>query len=110
LRVTLGKSEQAYGDLLVPVVLGKLSKDNKENLARGSRSREWTFSQLMLAILREIEILETGISNSQKSPITAVFLVDSKPPQDRKSHDKRPQPCVFYKGSHTANQCTTTDH
>jgi len=76
---TLGKSEQVYGNLLVPVILGKLSKDIKENLTRGSISREWTFSQLMSAILREIEILETGINNSQKFPITAAFLVDSKP-------------------------------
>ena len=48
--------------------------------------------------------------NSQKSPITAAFLVDPKPPRDNKPHDKRPQSCVFCKGRHTANQCTFTDH
>jgi len=55
---TLGKSEQTYGDLLVPIILGKLPKDVKQNLARRSTSREWTFSQLMSAILREIEFLK----------------------------------------------------
>jgi len=82
----------------------------KQNLARSSTRREWTFSQQRSAILREIETLETGIINSQKSPITAAFLVDSKPPRDNEPHDKGPQLCVFCKGSHTANQCTTTDH
>jgi len=60
----IGKSEQTYGDLLVPIILGKLPKDIKQNLARSSTSREWTFSQLMSAILREIETLETATLKS----------------------------------------------
>ena len=30
---TLGEFEQTYGDLLVPIILGKLPKDVKQNLA-----------------------------------------------------------------------------
>ncbi|XP_065896204.1 uncharacterized protein [Dysidea avara] len=107
---SLGKSEQSYGDLLVPIILGKLPKDIKQNLARNSTSTEWKFSQLMLAILREIEILETGNANPHSSPFTAAFMVNSKPPRSTKPQDKGPPACVFCKGPHTANQCTTTDH
>ena len=107
---SLGKSEQTYGDLLVPIILGKLPKDIKQNLARNSTRAEWKFSQLMSAILREIEILETGSSSSYRSPFTAAFMVTSKPPQSNKTQVNRPQSCVFCKGPHTANQCTTTDH
>ena len=107
---SLGKSDQTYGDLLVPIILGKLPKDIKQNLARYSPSAEWEFSQLMSAILREIEILETGSNNSYRSPFTAAFTVNSKPPGNHKLHDKGPQSCVFCKESHSANQCTTTDH
>ena len=107
---SLGKSEQTYGDLLVSIILGKLPKDIKQNLARNSTRAEWKFSQLMSAILREIEILETGSSSSYRSPFTAAFMVNSKPPQSNKTQVNKPQSCVFCKGPHTANQCTTTDH
>ena len=107
---SLGKPEQSYGDLLAPVILGKLPKDIKQNLARSSTSTEWKFPQLMSAILREIEILETGNTNSYRSPFTAAFIVNSKPPRSTKPNDKGPQSCAFCKGPHTANQCTITDH
>ena len=58
----------------------------------------------------EFEILETGSSSSCRSPLTAAFMVNSKPPQSNKTQVNRPQSCVFCKGPHTANQCTTTDH
>ena len=108
--LSLGKSEQSYGDLLVPIILGKLPKDIKQNVARNSTSTEWKFSQLMLAILREIEILETDKANPHSSPFTAAFMVNSKPPRSTKPQDKGPPACVFCKGPHTTNQCTTTDH
>ena len=108
---SLGNPEEMYGDLLVPIILGKLPKDIKQNLARNSASTEWKFPKLMLAILREIQILEIGSSNSYKSSFTAAFVVSSKFPCGNKGSDKGPQTCVFYKKSHTANQCSTAiDH
>ena len=64
----------------------------------------------MSAILRETEILENGNTNSYRSPFTAAFIVNSKPPQSTKPTDKGPPSCAFCKGPHIANQCTTTDH
>ena len=107
---SLGKPEQSYGDLLVPIILSKLPRDIKQNLARSSNSTEWKFSQLMSAILREVEILETGNTNSYRSPFTATFMVNSKSPRSTKPIDKGPQSCAFCKGPHTANLCTATDH
>ena len=106
---SLGKSEQSYGDLLVLVILSKLPKDTIQNLARGSTTADWKFPQLMSAILREIEILEASTSNSHISPFTAAFMVNSKPLRNMKPQDKGAQTCVFCKGLHMTNQCTTTD-
>ena len=108
---SLGKSEDTYGDLLVPIILGKLPKDTRQNLARDTDTPEWTFPQLMSAILREIRILETGGNDSYRSQSTAAFLINSKTPHSNKVHDRGSQSCVFCKGPHSANQCTIiTDH
>ena len=108
---SLGKSEDTYGDLLVPIILGKLPKNTRQNLARVTTTPEWTFTQLMSAILREIRILETGGNDSYRSHSTAAFLINSTTPQSNKGHDRGSRSCVFCKGPHAANQCTTiTDH
>jgi len=85
---SLGKSKQNYGNLLVPIILSKLSRDIIQNLARGSTSTDWKFPELMSAICREIEMLEASATNSHGSPFTAAFMVSSKPPRNTKSHDK----------------------
>ena len=61
---SLGKPEEAYGDQLVPIILGKMPSDIRQNLARESTTLKWTFPQLKLAILKEIQILESGSSHS----------------------------------------------
>ena len=55
---SLGRSHESYGDLLVPIVLGKLPCDMRTNLARDHDSHEWKFQQLRESILKEIRILE----------------------------------------------------
>ena len=37
---SLVKSESTYGDLLVPIILGKLPKDTRQNLARDTATPE----------------------------------------------------------------------
>lgn len=46
----LDKNSQSYGDLLVPIILGKLHPDTK-NLAREHQTGEWTLDELQCAIL-----------------------------------------------------------
>ena len=58
----LGKSEDSYGALLIPIILGKLPAETRSNLARSHTSLEWTLSELKDSILTEIKILESGLS------------------------------------------------
>ena len=67
---SLGKSHNSYGDLLVPIVLGKLPHQIRTNLARDHDSPEWKFKQLRESILKEIRILEAGI---QPNPMQATL-------------------------------------
>ena len=48
----LGKSEDSYGALLVPIILGKLPAEIRSNLARSHTSLLWTLSELKDSILR----------------------------------------------------------
>lgn len=74
----LEKNSDSYGDLLVPITLGKLPRDIKCNLARERCSEEWTHSDVQDALLVEIQILETTTAGSHKNP-TASFLTGTCP-------------------------------
>ena len=58
---SLGKSEQSYGDQLIPIVMGKLSAEIQKNLAREHSNSPWNLPDLMVAILKEIRIFESGL-------------------------------------------------
>jgi len=57
---SLGRSHESYGDLLAPIILGKLPHELRKNLARKHDSPEWKFQELREAIVKEIRILEAG--------------------------------------------------
>jgi len=81
-------------------------KRTRQNLARDTATPEWTFSQLMTAILKL-----TSNNISCKLCSIAAFLVGSKSSQSNKGYDKGPQTSVFCKEPHTAHQCNTVvDH
>ena len=61
----LGKTEESYGTMLVPIILGKLPSDVCRNLAREHGNAEWTISQVKEAILKEISILDCGLPSSK---------------------------------------------
>ena len=83
---SLGRSHETYGDLLVPIVLGKLPSDMRTNLARDHDSHEWKFQQLRESILKEIRILEIGVHTNSSTPthmgasaaITNLFLTKAQ--------------------------------
>ena len=56
----LGKSEETYGDLLIPIILGKLPAELQRNLAREQNNGTWTINLLRQAILKEIRIMEAS--------------------------------------------------
>ena len=57
----LGKSEESFGSLLTPVILGKIPVELQRNLAREQNNSEWTINLLRQAILKEVTILEVAV-------------------------------------------------
>ncbi|XP_070536982.1 uncharacterized protein [Ptychodera flava] len=55
----LGKSEDSYGDLLVPIIMRKLPGETRTQISRDHED-EWNLSDLRNAILKEVEALEDG--------------------------------------------------
>ena len=68
---SLGKPIDEYGTMLATSILGKLSVETRQNLARAHGSDEWTITDLQRAISDEIRVLETGIGNNRQAPQTA---------------------------------------
>ena len=53
-----GKYSRHFGDLLVCILLDKLSADVRRNLVRQHNSTEWTLDELREALIHEVEILD----------------------------------------------------
>ena len=73
-----GKSSRHFGDLLVCILLDKLSADVRRNLVRQHNSTEWTLAELREALIHEVEILD-DVPESPK-----------RPQQNHRSHLPRP--------------------
>ena len=112
---SLGKSETTYGELLVPTILDKLPIEIQRNLAREHSSMQWILSDLMVAILKEIRILECGQHNLLKQsprsstaalslPVSSKGQFNKKQSQDTRDSKRTPQ-CAFCKGPHPAHSC-----
>ena len=123
----LGKTQDTYGDLLVPIILSKLPITVKHNIIRQHGATDLNLAQLRKNVLKEIQILEaseetnklTYFSNSLNSiSSTSSLLANAsqhkEPERDRlnsrsnkqPSPFPKPRPCVFCKGSHKPNDCT----
>lgn len=114
---SLGRSPESYGDLLVPIIMGKLPSELKKNLARGHNNPEWKFQELRDAILREIRILEAGtqltptIGKPYENVPTVTGSLHTQSVRNCPRH-VRPNPsetikkCFYCKGSHPSFNCT----
>ena len=65
----LGKDSDAYGDLLVCILLDKFPVDLRKSLARQHDQEEWTLDQLRAAIKSEIRVLEWANHNDVQDQI-----------------------------------------
>ena len=109
----LGKTEESYGTMLVPIILGKLPSDVRRNLAREHGNAEWTISQVKEAILKEISILECGLPSSKggvfdvyNSTITTTLHASTNGRQLQPPHQgNKKNTCVFCKGPHFSARC-----
>ena len=123
----LGKTQDSYSDLLVPVILSKLPTTVKHNLTREHGTTDLSLEQLRKAISKEILILEAGeetnkLNNLSQSPDTlpsiSSLLTNTskyKNPGGNISNSRltqtppnpsKPKACTFCNGSHKANDCT----
>ena len=117
---SLGKSQDSYSDLLVPIILGKLPNELRRNLAREHSNPKWTFPQLREAIYKEIKILETRnhipadntITTNPSPSFTASFLTQQHsetrkppPPWSQTPTISKQKKCVYCKKPHSSNNC-----
>jgi len=105
---SLGESEASYGDLLVPIIMNKLTTEVRCNLAREHSNNQWILSDLMAALRREIRVLESAPHNVvPKTSTTAAFQVGAKDNRDQSLTQRKKigTVCVFCKGPHPAHAC-----
>ena len=108
----LGQSEQNYGGLLVPIILGKLSSEILRNMTREHGESSWTLDQLRKALHKEVCILQAG-QRFQKSETraTASFLTRAEPRWNSTNGQRHwptqfPQKrCAFCNNPHLSHEC-----
>lgn len=83
----LGKEEDSYGDLLIPVILDRLPPKMRTHINRQQGDDAWSLRQLLDAIYKEIQADETSedLTLNSLEPSAATFHVSSK------KHSTRPQ-------------------
>lgn len=104
---TLGKTEDTYGDLLVPMILDKLPTSTKRQMSRYQRSTDYTLNTLRDALQREIEILQVGDTypdTSQRGERATASAFYTKTQSKINKFDVN-KPCIYCKGKHNAINC-----
>ncbi|XP_070550071.1 uncharacterized protein [Ptychodera flava] len=59
---SLGKEESSYGELLVPIIMDKLSVNTRKQIARDHGDVPWTLPDLRKALLKEINAIQAGLT------------------------------------------------
>ena len=99
---SLGKTEDSYGDLLVPIIFEKLPGRVKTQITREHGDSAWTLGELKAALYKEIQAAQAGtdftedIEEKNEYPSSAgAFLITAK----------REKMCAYCKGSHYSTDC-----
>ncbi len=100
----LGKSQDTFGELLIPIILGKLPDETKRNLARSQRGKEWSIQDLRQTLKNELRVLEAGGEQiSDPSPTASFYAgVQNSTNQGRNIQNR---PCIYCKGPHSPIKC-----
>ena len=89
---TLGMDVEAYGALLVPVILNKLPPKTKKNMIRERDGDEWTLKSLKEAIRKEVRVFEAEASTTHpQSPIPQLHSTQMLARQPTPQHDPMQQ-------------------
>ena len=112
----LNKMPDSYGDLLVCILLDKLSAELRRNLARQNAAAEWDLDTLRKSLLTEIEILEDSENTlihppSLKPPKNLNVMFTGATSSNKESKKKETPParklyCPFCDGEHWPTDCT----
>ncbi|XP_074645964.1 uncharacterized protein LOC141902221 [Tubulanus polymorphus] len=110
---SLGKSEESYGDLLVPIIMEKLPSGTKQQITRDHGNNAWSLTDLRKSLLNEIEAFEASIESltieddfPTNSPTVGAFAVTAKNRHNFSRENDRK--CAFCKKiNHVAVDCKT---
>ena len=115
----LGKDEDTFGDILIPIVLEKLPASIRRQITRDNKGDDdWSLGKLRDAIKREIDSMDAGkeqtlnehFDSNDSPPMTAAFATTTKQQQrhgkPQEFTGKKTWPCVFCQGTHKAKNCT----
>ena len=88
---SVGKPQENYDDVLIPILLEKLPCDIREYLARQHGDNDWLLSDLRCAIFKEIKIEEAGVSSMVQPEAvlyrsTTSLFVGTKGYRDHRNH------------------------
>ncbi|KAG1668338.1 Ubiquitin-like modifier-activating enzyme ATG7 [Nymphon striatum] len=103
---SLGKNEDHYGELLVPIILEKLPNQTRKTISREHGNEEWNLPTLRKLILKEIEIMQAGeITETIQRDYTEFNQATAAFQTNVKKYTVYTQSCVFCKGKHSSNKC-----
>jgi len=105
---SLGKTEDSYGELLVPVIFEKLPSRMKTQISREQGERIWKLPELMNSIYKEIEASQAGEEQHMPTPSAATFFIGSRSrrkPGRSSSTNATSLSCPFCKGNHWPTDC-----
>ena len=110
---SLGKTEDAYGDLLVPVIFEKLPCRIKTQISREHGDKAWTLTELKDAIYHEIQASQAGdMMTLNEDPVTSTAQFLTRGTNKRTYNTPNPTTaqfktlkCAYCKDNHYSNEC-----
>ena len=110
---SLGKTEDAYGDLLVPVIFEKLPCRIKTQISREHGDKAWTLTELKDAIYHEIQASQAGdMMTLNEDPVTSTAQFLTRGTNKRTYNTQNPTTaqfktlkCAYCTDNHYSNEC-----
>ena len=110
----IGKPQESYGSMLVPIILGKLPGNIRQNITRDRGNDDWALCSLREALRREICIQEAGQEVSSNNGVheftpTSAFVANAKRNANVAASDSKDltrKPCVYCTEIHAPSNCT----
>ena len=99
----LGKTEETYGELLVPIIFEKLPGNVITQISRDHGDTSWSIKELRQALDHEIQAARAG----QRSHYPNQYGANHNSTAAFHVQNNHPKTCVFCKNSHYPNDCPT---